>query len=66
MPVPKKRLGSSDQNHRRSCWKAFTPTLMICPHCNDRKLTHRMCQTCGYYNGQSIMDVSQKFKAYRG
>lgn len=56
MPVPKKRLGHSDQGHRRSRWKAFLPSLMRCPHCGDKKLTHVMCGTCGYYDGKLVSE----------
>lgn len=60
MPVPKQRVGSSDQGHRRSNWKAFVPSLMTCPNCGDKKLTHTVCQTCGHYNGRL---VSERFVA---
>ncbi len=58
MPVPKKRLGHSDQGHRRSNWKATVPTLTTCPQCGQRKLTHTLCEACGYYKGKK---VSEKF-----
>lgn len=56
MPVPKQRVGHSDQGHRRSNWKATVPSLMTCPQCGDKKLTHVLCQTCGYYNGKKVSE----------
>ncbi len=56
MPVPKKRVGKSDQGHRRSTWKATVPSLMTCPQCGDQKLTHVICQTCGYYGGKKVSE----------
>lgn len=56
MPVPKKRLGHSDQGHRRSNWKAKKPTLTTCSNCGDKKLPHVLCQTCGYYRGEKVTE----------
>jgi large subunit ribosomal protein L32 len=49
MAVPKKRTGSSAQGHRRSHWKATVPTLTECKNCNEKKLAHTVCESCGYY-----------------
>jgi large subunit ribosomal protein L32 len=54
MPVPKKRLGHSDQGHRRSQWKATVPTVSICPHCGSPKLPHTVCSACGFYKGKVL------------
>lgn len=56
MPVPKKRVGQSDQGHRRSNWKATVPTLTRCSNCGDMKLTHALCTTCGHYKGKLISE----------
>lgn len=56
MPVPKKRVGHSEQGHRRSNWKATVPSLMVCPQCGDNKLTHVLCRTCGYYGDKKVSD----------
>jgi large subunit ribosomal protein L32 len=49
MPVPKKRLGHSDQGHRRSRWKATVPTKTICTNCGSVRHAHTICGTCGFY-----------------
>ena len=54
MPVPKKRVGHSEQGHRRSNWKAFVPSLMTCPNCGESKLTHVLCTACGFYDGKQV------------
>ncbi len=56
MPVPKKRVGHSEQGHRRSNWKATVPSLMTCPNCGDQKLTHVLCETCGHYGGKQVSE----------
>lgn len=52
MAVPKKKAGRSAQGHRRSKWKAETPTLVKCKNCNEMKLAHAVCASCGYYNNK--------------
>lgn len=61
MPVPKKRVGQSDQAHRRANWKATIPTNSVCPHCGSPRLPHRMCVACGFYNGKVM---SEKLHAH--
>ncbi len=55
MPVPKKRLGHSDQGHRRSQWKATVPTLSTCPHCGAKRLAHTLCGECGFYKDRIVL-----------
>ena len=62
MPVPKQRVGHSDQGHRRSCWKASTPTLTRCTTCGDAKLMHKVCLSCGSYDGKMVSERLVKTK----
>lgn len=61
MPVPKKRVGRSDQAHRRANWKAILPTGTTCSHCGNVKLSHVLCTNCGYHKGRI---VSEKLHAH--
>lgn len=54
MPVPKKRVGHSDQGHRRANWKAKTITQTKCAHCGELNFTHCLCPSCGYYHGRVV------------
>ncbi len=54
MAVPKKRTGHSAQGHRRSNWKATTPTTTVCPNCGETVLTHTVCTSCGTYKGNVV------------
>jgi large subunit ribosomal protein L32 len=56
MPVPKKRLGHSDQAHRRANWKATVSNPGFCDHCGSPRIPHRMCVDCGYYNGRIMSE----------
>jgi large subunit ribosomal protein L32 len=63
MPVPKQRLGSSDQGHRRSRWKAFKPETAQCKNCGQPHLAHNACLACGFYNGKFVSEKLLKRKA---
>ncbi|MFN8615210.1 MAG: 50S ribosomal protein L32 [Vampirovibrionales bacterium] len=54
MPVPKKRVGHSNQGHRRSNWKATVPTVAVCPNCGAPRHPHTMCGVCGFYKDRVI------------
>ena len=54
MPVPKKRLGHSDQGHRRSNWKALRVTVATCPNCGSPRHPHTICGNCGFYDGKIV------------
>ena len=50
MAVPKKRTGASAQAKRRANWKATIPATTTCKQCGATKLTHTVCEECGYYD----------------
>jgi large subunit ribosomal protein L32 len=52
MPNPVKRHSKTRRNTRRA-HDFLTPTsLSLCPQCNEPKLPHRVCPTCGTYRGK--------------
>jgi large subunit ribosomal protein L32 len=57
MAVPKRKTGRARTNSRRSCHKLEAPTVGTCPQCHEAKVPHRVCGSCGYYNGKEIIDV---------
>ncbi len=57
MAVPKRKVSSARQNKRRSnVWKLQPPALAKCPQCGSFKSPHRVCSTCGFYNGRKVVD----------
>lgn len=32
------------------------PSLSVCPRCNQKKLPHKVCESCGHYKGESIIE----------
>ncbi len=58
MAVPKRRTSKSKKNMRRAANSKMVPTGFVeCPQCHETKLPHRVCQTCGSYNGKEVVTV---------
>jgi large subunit ribosomal protein L32 len=57
MAVPKQRKTKSRRNQRRMHIHLDRPSLVICPHCKEKKLMHTVCKACGYYKNREIIDV---------
>ena len=55
MGVPKKRRSSSEKAKHRGYIKLARVTISECSHCHQPKLPHRVCENCGYYDGQEII-----------
>jgi large subunit ribosomal protein L32 len=39
--------------------KAETPSVNRCPKCGDARIPHRVCPTCGTYNGKQVVEVEE-------
>ncbi|MBL8006602.1 MAG: 50S ribosomal protein L32 [Ignavibacteria bacterium] len=55
MPNPKRRHSKARGRKRRTHYKATAPTLMSCQNCGEMKQAHRVCSSCGFYDGKSII-----------
>ncbi len=54
MPNPKRRHSKTRGRKRRTHYKAAVPTVVECPHCHEKTLPHKVCASCGYYDGRVI------------
>ena len=45
---------------RRTHYKIEVPGMTLCPNCGEYKLSHRVCPTCGFYNGRQVKEVKVK------
>ena len=54
MAVPARR-----DKRRSNVWKMDAPSLQKCPQCGEYKQTHRVCASCGYYNGRQVISVEE-------
>lgn len=56
MAVPKKKTSKSKKNMRRAHDAISAPGISTCPSCNEPKLPHRVCSSCGTYKGKEVID----------
>lgn len=62
MPLPKRRHSKQRGRKRRTHWKLAEPNLVECSHCHELKLPHRVCSSCGYYDGEEVLVIKKKEK----
>ncbi|MFN0073210.1 MAG: 50S ribosomal protein L32 [Chloroflexota bacterium] len=58
--LPKKKISSSRRGQRRSHDHIQPLPLGACGQCGTMKPTHRVCPTCGTYNGHQILKIKTK------
>jgi len=54
---PKRRLSKSRAGMRRAHKALKAPFIDNCPKCEEKKLPHRACPSCGYYKGRQVVEV---------
>jgi len=59
MAVPKQRHSKTRRNKRRAHDFLTAPALATCPNCNEPKLPHRVCPSCGMYKGRQVLKVEE-------
>ncbi len=60
MAVPKGKVSKARRNSRRANWKLELPGIVECPQCHEKKLSHRVCKNCGYYNGRQVLKIAEE------
>jgi large subunit ribosomal protein L32 len=59
MAVPKKRTSRRRRDMRRAHdHLTFTAAVEPCPDCGELRLRHRVCEGCGMYRGQKVLEES--------
>lgn len=58
MAVPKCKVSKARRDKRRSTvWKLDAPALVKCSKCGEFKAPHRVCKSCGTYNGREVLKI---------
>ena len=57
MPNPKRRHSKERRDRRRAHDALAMPTISKCPQCGEPKLPHRVCPSCGTYNGTEVLAI---------
>ncbi len=55
MAVPRNRVSNSKKNMRRSHHAKKPTSAGTCSNCGKSALSHRVCQSCGYYGKKEIV-----------
>ncbi len=56
MAHPKRRSSNSRTGKRRTHWKLLRPAFSNCLVCGQPHRPHRVCATCGQYNGREVTE----------
>lgn len=60
MPNPTHRHTRTRRDKRRANWKGQMPNISACPECKELKESHRVCLSCGAYNGRKVLEIVEK------
>lgn len=55
MAVPFRRTSKTRRDKRRTHFKLEVPGMVQCDRCGEYKLSHRVCKSCGSYNGRDVI-----------
>ena len=59
MAVPKHKTSKMKSRKRRTHYKATAATVVRCSQCDEPKMPHRACPSCGTYRGRQVTEVSE-------
>lgn len=60
MGNPARRFSKGRRDRRRAqTFKLSLPGIVECPQCHEMKLAHRVCKSCGYYNGKEVVSMEK-------
>lgn len=63
MAVPKNKKSKSKRDMRRTHDKLKVASIVECPRCHSKKIAHRVCENCGYYDNKEIIKIVSKEKS---
>lgn len=62
MAVPKSKTSKSKRNKRRTHDRLNIVNITECPRCHSKKISHRVCENCGYYSENEVITFEKKDK----
>lgn len=57
MAVPQRRTSKTAKRLRRSHLALSATTLTTCKNCGQQIRPHHVCNYCGFYKGQKVINV---------
>jgi len=62
LAVPKRKTSKSRRDKRRTHDRLKMVNIVECPRCHSKKISHRVCENCGYYSEYEIIIFEEKGK----
>lgn len=62
MAVPRRKTSKSKRDKRRAHHRLKLLNIVECPRCHSKKISHRVCENCGYYAENEIIVFEEKGK----
>lgn len=59
MAHPKHKISKARRDKRRTHKKLSMPNIILCPQCQEPRLPHRVCLSCGTYNGREVLAIKE-------
>lgn len=67
MALPKRKHSKARRDKRRGGQrKTAVANLSVCPQCKKKRIPHRVCPHCGYYNGKPVIVIKAKEEKKKG
>lgn len=57
MALPKRQHSKQRSRKRRTHYKITMASMGKCPQCKKSVMSHRVCPSCGYYNGKPVVEI---------
>lgn len=57
MAVPRNRHSNARKNSKRAHHAKKPRNVVQCPRCENPRLPHTICQTCGAYGDRTILNL---------
>lgn len=62
LALPKSKVSKSRRDKRRTHDRLKMVNIVECPRCHSKKISHRVCESCGYYSEHEIIIFEEKGK----
>ncbi len=59
MANPKHKISKTRRDKRRTHKKLTAPNVVLCPQCQEPRLSHHVCLSCGTYNGREVIAIKE-------
>lgn len=59
-PLPKKKSAKGRRDRRRAHDALKSRNLVACSNCGHLRLPHRVCPSCGHYQGREIIEITER------